>query len=216
MKSIFEFLNEAVKTDTISVFDVDDTLLFSQNEIGIIEPGKDIYWVSTDSFAKIRTGLPNNTEFDFSGFSDYEKSFKGIINGKPNLKVLQVLSDAIQKGHKIGILTARANQSAVYESLRHFLTFTDVNGKNNPLPEGQFNKKFVFAIGDENVKSFFKSGVEGDSSNPSKLKAYILQKIFGDKMGFQKIFFYDDDEQNIKSINDLNDSRITSELIKND
>lgn len=218
MKSVFDFIEELNErwTDTISVFDVDDTLVFSDNKIGIKEPGKPIYWVPTDEFAEVRTNLPSGTGFDFSQFSQYKSTFAGITHGKPNTHILKILSESIQKGHKIGIITARGNQHAVYYALKNFLRYEDELGKSHPLPEGQFNKTFVFAVGGDHPLQLPQFSNEvGSTNDPSKIKSIILQRIFGDTMGFHKIYFYDDDQGNIDKVEALDDPRIFPILVKN-
>lgn len=208
IKSIFNLLSEKKESGIISVFDVDDTVLFTDSKIHYKEPGKEWNKVGTDEFSEVRHKLHPDTEYDFSEFVEYDKILMSIKGGKPNLMVLKELDKAILRGDKIGILTARGNQKAIWRALNSFLLYRDSKGKLQPLPPAQFNKSFVFAVGDESTQRAFKHDVKGGTANPSTIKAYILQKIFGDKMGFDKIIFFDDDAQNISIVKDLNDERI--------
>jgi len=205
-------LNERVKTDTIAVFDIDDTLLFSNSKIKYKEPGKNWQDVGTEEFAIIRTKLHPKTQYDFSEFQIYDRILYSIETSKPNIEVLKVMDKAIRNGYKIGLLTARGSQDAIWKGLNTFLLYRNERDELVPLPKSQFMKKYVFAVGDAKVQKAFKSQVSGGSASPSEIKAFVLQKIFGDTMGFQKIIFFDDDPDNVKKVKALNDPRI--EVVK--
>ena len=207
MQKLTTLLLEGKKTDTICVFDVDDTLLFSSNKIGYKTPDMDKFVkIGTEEFAELRLKLPKDTQYDYSEFREFEFCYMGIKKGSPHITVLKMLDEAIHKGYKIGIITARGNQNAVWKALNNFLLYRNKNDELVPLPKGQFNQQYVFSVSDPKVLSAFKSNA--DPSNPSKLKAYILQNIFGDTYGFKNIIFYDDDQGNIDAVKGLNDKRI--------
>lgn len=198
-------LNES-KNNTISCFDIDDAILFSKSQIYIKLPGKDWKGVSTEQFAEDRTKYPKDTEYDFKDFREYDRILYSIVGAKPNIKVLMELDNAINLGHKIGIITARGGQKAVWKGLNSFLLYRNKKGELQPLPPGQFKQAFVFAVNDPATQKAL--GAKSDIKNPSEAKAYILQRIFGDTMNFANIIFYDDDRQNVLTVNNLNDPRI--------
>ncbi len=197
-----------MRSGTICVFDIDDTLIFSDSKIYYTEPGKEKKGVSTTKFADIRQDLDPNTIYDFQDFEEFDKILVGIKWGRPNIPILKILDKAIQAGNKIGIITARGNQDAIWRGLNSFLLYRGKDDKLQPLPKNQFNKSYVFAVGDSDTLRALK--IKGGSENPSAVKAHVLQKIFGDKYGFKTIIFYDDDIGNIKAIEDLKDPRITA------
>jgi hypothetical protein len=83
----------------------------------------------------------------------------------------------LHAGHKIGILTARGSQDAIFDGLSNFLLYRNKKtGELETLPKNQFNKKYVFAVNDPKTKKSLnlKAGVEG----PQEAKAKILQDIF--------------------------------------
>lgn len=215
-KHYLEQLYTEKASPTIHVFDIDDTLLVSKSKIRAKRPGSDVWEIfNSQEFAKARETLPPGTEFDFSDFDDFRKVISSLIKGTPNVEVLKIMDQAIQKGEKIGALTARGNQEGVYIALKLFLKYMDQEGNLQDLPEGALKKSYVWAISDERTKAALHKmfDVDGNIANPSALKATVLQKIFGDMYGFSNINFYDDDEGNIKAVNDLNDSRINAVLI---
>lgn len=210
MKTFKQHLVEK-KTDTIYLMDIDDTLFFTKSKIYYTLPGETKErGVTTSEFAKIREKLPKDTKFDFREFRDYDSIYAGITTGKPNMKALKILDKAVQSGYKIGILTARGNQKAIYDSIKDALLFRDKEGKLNNLPDSQFKKRWVFAISDvATEKALKKMGSKGDGAQSSEdLKAFVLQSIIGDKEGFKNIVFVDDDPKNIETVENLNDPRI--------
>ena len=198
-------LNEA-KTSVIYAFDIDDTLLFSDAKIYYTEPGKPEKAVGTLEFGEIRSTLDPKTTYDWRDFEVFDRIVVGMKSAKPNMEILKILDKAIQDGYKIGIVTARGNQKAIWAALQASLLYRDKKGILQPLPSSQFNMRYVFAVGDALTKKSL--GIEGGSANPSALKAHVLQKIFGDRFGFKSIVFFDDDAGNIKAVDDLKDPRI--------
>ena len=211
MKTFKQHLHEKKETSTISVFDIDDTLLFSKSKIYYTLPGETKERAaSTAKFAQIRGSLPKDTDYDLREFRDFKSIYVGITQAKPNIPVLKKLDAAIHAGHKIGILTARGNQAAVLAGVKDFLLYKDKEGNLQKLPRNQFRKRWCCAVSDTaTVKAL--GGEGGDYVlNPEELKAYVLQRILGDKEGFKKIVFYDDDPGNVKAVNSLKDKRITA------
>ena len=210
-ESFKEYIGYRGVSDTISVFDIDDTLFKTKSKVRYKEPGDKWKSVGTGDFADIRTKLHPDTEFDWSDFEKYTSIYSALQNSQPVMKVLKELDKAVIRGDKIGIITARGNQKAILDGLKSALVFRDSDGELKQLPSKQFRKKYVFAVGDSATAKAL--GKSGGSNNPSELKAEILQKIFGEKMGFKKIKFYDDDIGNIQKVKDLNDKRIEAILV---
>lgn len=211
MKTLLTFsefeLNERAQTDEIHIFDIDDTLLFSKSKVRAKEPGEKWQEFDTAEWAHAKSKFSKNAEFDFSDFDKYDNIYVSIVNGTPNIKVLKILDEKIANGHKIGILTARGSQDAIFDGLSNFLLYRDKKtGELEALPKNQFNKKYVFAVNDPKTKKALnlKAGVEG----PQEAKAKILQDIFKTKYGFKKIYLYDDDQDNINAVKGLNDPQI--------
>jgi len=205
-----EYLEEA-KSDEVYIFDIDDAILFSKSKIYYTEPGEKQKSVGTQQFADIRSKLHPDTEYDFRDFRLFKNIYTAISKADPFLKTLKYVDKAVHNNIKIGIITARGNQDAVRAGLKDFLLFKDKDGQLKPIPRSLFRKKFIFAVSDSSTsKALQRMGGEGSASSPEHLKATVLQKIFGDKFGFKRISFFDDDPKNIDTINALNDKRITA------
>ena len=113
----YALIDEGKTTSTISVFDIDDTILFAKSQIRYKEPGKSWASVGTSDFADVRHKLDPDTEYDFDDFTDYKKISMGMAGGKPNIPILKMMDKAIADGHKIGIITARGNQKAIWSTI---------------------------------------------------------------------------------------------------
>ena len=208
MKTFKEHINESKATDIIHVFDLDDSLVFTDSKIYYTEPEQPQKTASTGEFAKIRSKLHKNTKYDWKDFHETKNSYMGIVKGRPNIPVLRLLDKAIASGSKIGILTARGNQSSVLAAVKDWLLYKNSEGDLKKMPREIFKKKYCFAVGD--LKTMKALGHMGGSLNPQDLKAYVLREIFGNKYGFKRIVFIDDDELTINTVDNLNDSRITT------
>lgn len=204
-----EFLIERKFSDTVSIFDIDDTLLFSKTLVYVKFPGESEWkGVDTETFGKERETYPKGTEYDFKDFMEHDAVMTAVGSAKPNIPVLKELDKAVKRGDKIGIITARQDAELMFNALKGFLLYKDDKGNFGALPKNQFNKSYVYSA--SNQKTLKALGIKGSISDPSNAKAEIIQKIFLDKMGFKKVIFYDDDPRNIKAVQNLNDSRVTA------
>jgi hypothetical protein len=201
-------LNEA-STNTIYVFDLDDTLIFSTSKIGYKTPEMNKFkFVNTEEYAKIRNKLPKETKFDFSDFTQYNSIYFSLVNGRPNIKVLKIMDHAINSNYKIGIITARGNQKAIFSALKNTLLYRNKKDELVEIPNNIFNEKYVFAVNDPAVEKFIKIAKGKSKILDQEKKAFILKNIFKEKYGFKTINFYDDDQSNVDSVNGLNDESI--------
>lgn len=222
-----------VKTNRISVFDVDDCLLTSPAKIGYIEPdaeGKICLsrqkFCSTLKFARIRAQLPKGTAFNFTHFREsfnekeyypqlgfkftdsdleiwnkecMENYIYSLSNAKPHRKILCLVQRAVDRGDKIGILTARGADPAV----THYALckFFDKNGVAfNP---GQFKKKYVIGVSNPRFSKHFSE--EDGLISTEKLKRTAIEKIFMGYHGFTQLNFFDDDYANVKLASSIKD-----------
>jgi len=167
-------MNEKYTTEEILIFDIDDTIAISDAKI-----------VVTDS--------KNGETFELTPeeFNDYEKKRSHIINfdqfrslevmkaGRLIDKYFSILKKNYKKGIAIGIITARDNQSMIYEWLRYHVGF-------------HIDKKLIWAVNDP---------VHGLSGNIQKRKQDAMKWFI--EQGYTDITFFDDDRNNIKLIKQL-------------
>ena len=192
--------------NTIRVFDVDDTLLFTVSKIKYRFPNEE-YWrsCSTEDFSEQRHTFPVDTEYDFVEFSDFDTIWNHIKDARPHIPILKEIDKAVLAGQRIGILTARGNQRAILYGLKSILRWKDEKGNYHEIPKTLLRKKYTFAVGDEKtVKALEKSFGIPPTLKPEDLKAAVLYKIFYLEMGFEKIIFFDDDSNNIDAVKKMN------------
>jgi len=194
MKSILEYINEAIKplpksVSGLIVFDIDDTLLrVKPDSIRIYKKdpntGKEIA-LTTEEFAKDPDIANHKDWFDFRDFHDELKVYNSIIEGTPLIKNLRIMDSYIKAGYHFCFLTARGCEEAVKKALRDFLRYKDEEGEHEL--EDIFKETLSHAINDVYKEYPGKSDAEK--------KANVLKDLC-DK--YDKVIFVDDDTKNIQ------------------
>ncbi len=67
--------------------------------------------------------------YDYRDFADPKSITDSIMAGEPIVANLNVMDEFINRGYKIGILTARGHEDTVYETLREWLMYRDKEGR---------------------------------------------------------------------------------------
>lgn len=164
----FVDLTRTGKFQSITIFDVDDTLVVTRALIKIRDTQTGETFKITpaefNEFEKL-----NSHELDFSDFRDLEI----LKAGKIVDKIFKILKETIKKNRRVGIITARDNKDLIYQFLLH----------NNIV----INPKYIFAVNDPQL------GFGGTIAE--KKKQAFIEFL---KMGFRDFIFYDDDEENLK------------------
>jgi hypothetical protein len=167
-------IKEAYTTDKILIFDIDDTIAISSAKIVVTD----------SSTGKIFELTPEE-------FNSYEKNPKHIVNfdqfrsleimkaGRLIDKYFNILKKNYNSGVAIGIITARDNQTMIYEWLRYHVGF-------------HIDKKLIWAVNDP---------VHGLTGTIQERKQQAMRWFI--EHGYTDITFFDDDKHNIKLINQL-------------
>lgn len=172
------FINEQrlfeARYDKINIFDVDDTLVVTDSKIKVTDnkSGK-VYELTPKEFNEYQS-KPHH-ELDFSDFSNLDI----LKAGKIVDWVFDILKSTMEKGKRVGIITARGDAQLIYDFLIH-------NGVD-------VNPKYIFAINDPIQK--FKA------KNIATRKQEAFQRLID--MGFNDFTFFDDDQENIKLAQEL-------------
>lgn len=173
-KNKVKILNKKYTTDKILIFDLDDCIVVTAAKI-----------IVTDS----KTG--KTFELTPEEFNDYEKNPKHLVNfdqfrsieimkaGRLIDKYFSILKKNYNKGIAIGIITARDDQSMIYEWLRFHVGF-------------HIDKKLIWAVNDP---------VHRLIGNIQQRKQGAMQWFID--QGYTDITFFDDDKNNIKLIKQL-------------
>ena len=162
------------KYQSITIFDVDDTLVVTQSKIKVIDTvTKEEFELTPAQFNEFERR--SHHQMDFSDFQNLDI----LKAGKLVDKIFKILRESMEGGRRVGIITARDNQELIFQFLLH-------NGV-------AVNKNYIFAINDPEL------GFTG--SVAEKKKQAFLELI---KKGFRDFIFYDDDKENLKIANSLN------------
>ena len=182
-------LHEKYTHDKILIFDIDDTIAISSAKI-IVTDSKtgDKFELTPEEF---NTYEKNPTHIlDFDQF----KSLEIMKAGQLIDKYFNILKKNYKKGIAIGIITARDDQSMIYEWLRYHVGF-------------HIDKKLIWAVNDP---------IHGLAGNIQQRKKDAMRWFV--EQGYTDITFFDDDKNNIKLIKELGkelkDVKITTHLAK--
>lgn len=162
------------KYQSITVFDVDDTLVVTKSKIKVTDTESgEVFELTPAQFNEFEK--KSHHKMDFSDFKDLDILKAGRIVDK----IFKILQETMDSGRRVGIITARDDRNLIYQFLLH-------NGV-------VVNPQYIFAINDPSLKF--------EGSVAEKKKKAFIEFI---KMGFRDFIFYDDDLENIKIANSIN------------
>jgi hypothetical protein len=163
-----QFITEKWSGNSITIFDIDDTLTVSNAKIRVHDPKTDkTYELTPKEFNEYQKD-PNHV-LDFSDFRNPDI----LKAGKIIDWVMNILQKTLQIERAVGIITARDNKDLIIDFLLH-------NGVD-------INPDFIFAVNDP------RSNFTGSIAE-RKQQAFVE---FID-MGFKNFKFFDDDPENLK------------------
>jgi len=173
---------------SITIFDVDDTLVVTKSKIKVHNPKTGFSTELTPQEFNTFQKRPNDN-MDFSDFQN-----PNILKGGLIIEwVFEILKRTIAKGQPVGIITARDNADLIYDFLSHHGVRID--------------PQYIFAINDPSL------GFTG--STAEKKKEAFMKFI---SMGFRNFKFFDDDKENVniakKLAKENKDIRMDATLIK--
>lgn len=161
------------KYQSITIFDVDDTLVVTKSEIRVTDTKtKKTFSLTPAQFNEFER-KPHH-KMDFSDFQNLDILKAGNIIEN----IFSILKKEMQRGGRVGIITARDDREMIYQFLLHHGVVVNPN--------------YIFAVNDPNLK--FKGSVA------EKKKQAFIELI---RMGFRDFTFYDDDPENIRIAKEL-------------
>lgn len=168
----------------IAIFDLDDTLIFSDAKIKIYDSENNqlIYTLSPSQF-----NYYVKEHDHYMCFSDFECR-KILGNSKVNSRRFSSLKGYIKRGTDVAIVTARGNKKIVTD-------FFEEKG----VPVSKTN---VYAVCDP--KTTFHGSI-------SQRKKQAVEKII--RRGYNDIIFYDDNAENLRAVESLSSSRIKIKIV---
>ena len=156
-----------MNNQSITIFDVDDTLVVTKSKIKVHNPNTGFSTELTPQEFNTFQKRPNDN-MDFSDFQN-----PNILKGGMIIEwVFDILKRTIAKGKPVGIITARDSADLIYDFLSHHGV--------------KINPDYIFAINDPNL------GFTG--STAEKKKEAFMKFV---QMGFRNFTFFDDDRENV-------------------
>jgi hypothetical protein len=176
------------KYQSITIFDVDDTLIVTNSKIRVTDSNtKETFELTPAEFNEFEKKSHHN--MDFSDFRNLDI----LKAGKIVDKIFKILKESMEGGRRVGIITARDNQELIFQFLLHHGVVV--------------NKSYIFAINDP------KLGFKGTVAE--KKKQAFIELL---KQGFRDFIFYDDDKENLRIADSLNGEiegiRVKTKLVK--
>jgi len=161
------------KYQSITIFDVDDTLVVTKSQIKVIDTNTNKSFTLTpaefNEFEK-----KSHHQMDYSDF----KNLDILKAGKIIENIFSILKNEMRKGGRVGIITARDDRNLIYQFLLHHGVVVNPN--------------YIFAVNDPEL--------EFTGSVAEKKKQAFIELI---KIGFRDFTFYDDDAENIRIAKEL-------------
>ena len=168
-----QFISEKWSGGSITIFDVDDTLVLTSAKIKVHDPftGKN-YEMTPKEYNEYERD-PNHV-LDFSDFTNPDVLKAGRIIDW----VMNVLKKTMAVERAVGIITARDSKELIIDFLQHH----NVN----------INPDFIFAVNSEG---------EGYTGSNAERKQQAFEKLID--MGFRNFKFFDDDAENLRLAKEL-------------
>lgn len=202
--TLSEILKKALNEETLPVnektgkrkrgillLDIDDTLLQAR-DIFIwrkLPTDKAEVKLTPQQYADEHTTAETKKYYNYREFRDPVKVANSIKKGLPYVNNLKAMDSFVNGGYVIGVLTARGMEDVVYSALSDFLKYRGPDGNLKPVP---INRKYVFAVNDDEKTYEGKTDYEKKKNVINKIRRY-----------FDYVYFMDDDIKNLKAIKQL-------------
>jgi FMN phosphatase YigB (HAD superfamily) len=165
------------QTSKLVIFDIDDTLVYTQTKVHVISNGQVTKSLNSHDFTHYK--LQPGEEFDFGDFRDAREFF---ANAKPIIPMINQLKHDIATGNKVVMVTARAD----FNDRELFLDTFRKYGID-------MNKVHVYRAGNMVTKA------------PTEEKKKIIIRNLLNKAQYSKAIMYDDSVPNLESFVELKD-----------
>jgi|ETNvirenome_6_85_1030632.scaffolds.fasta_scaffold00321_37 2-hydroxy-3-keto-5-methylthiopentenyl-1-phosphate phosphatase len=195
------FLLEKQVGNSLLLLDIDDTLLTAQNIFIYrkLSTDKAEVRLTPEQYAKdpASTVKSNKQYYDYREFRNADKVAQSIKTGLPIVPNLKEMDRYIQRGWKIGILTARGMEDVIAKTMQEWLK---IRNKKGELVDVDLPRRLVNAINDDN-KHY-------PGATDFEKKTNVIKKL---SKKFNQIIFVDDDIKNVKAVKNM----VKEEGIKN-
>jgi len=166
--------DKSAKQNKLVIFDIDDTLVYTQTKVHVIKDGQIVTSLNSHDFTHYK--LKPGESFDFGDFRNAREFFD---NSKPNIPMMNQLKRDINTGNKVVMVTARAD----FDDKELFLDTFRKFGVD-------INKVHVYRAGNSN---------QGTTEERKKL---IIKKLLNNGK-YDKAIMYDDAKPNLHTFMEL-------------
>ena len=166
--------DKSAKQNKLVIFDIDDTLVYTQTKVHVIKDGQIVTSLNSHDFTHYK--LKPGESFDFGDFRNAREFFD---NSKPNIPMMNQLKRDINTGNKVVMVTARAD----FDDKELFLDTFRKFGVD-------INKVHVYRAGNSN---------QGTTEERKKL---IIKKLLNNG-NYDKAIMYDDAKPNLHTFMEL-------------
>ena len=177
LKTYTDFVTEKQRpfsSTAITIFDLDDTLVITDAKIKVCNiVTGDCHELTPEEFNEYERHPDHQLDFD-----DF-KSLEIMKAGQLIHYYLKILADAYKVKRAVGIVTARDDRDMIYKWMKEHVGF-------------HIAKDLIYAVNDP---------VHGFTGNVAQKKQQAFREII--ERGYQKIQFFDDDDANLRLVNDL-------------
>ena len=169
------------KTNTMILFDIDETIFFTGAKIFVRKNGEIIKELSNTEFNTYQ--LQEGEEFTYEQFKDAKYFAK---TSKPNNTLIRLAQEYINSGYEVNFLTARAD----FDDKDIVLNFFRENG----IKVGHYKN---------NEPHIIRSGNYTFIKDVSERKKYIIRKILNKRPEIKNVKLFDDSKNNLKKFLEL-------------
>jgi len=192
-EAVAEFLVFEQTGKSLLLLDIDKTLVVPSNIFMYrkLPSDKQEVKLTPEEYARDEHAKnPDNKKYyDYREFRDADKVARSIKTGIPIIPNLKVMDDYIQRGWKIGILTARGMEDVVAKTMQEWLKHKNRKGD---LVDLDLPRRLVYAINDDN-KTY-------PGNSDFERKANVIKKM---AQKYDRIIFFDDDLKNVKAVKQM-------------
>ena len=187
-------LKELANLNRLVLLDLDDTVV-EPEDIYIYRqfPGEEEVALTPAEYRNEKVTDETKKYYDYRDFADPKSITDSIMGGEPIVANLNVMDEFINRGYKIGILTARGHEDSVYNTLREWLMYRDKDGSLVPIGD-KLDRNLVYAVNDVVTASKLTAISDFDK------KAEIINGLLDE---YDEIIFLDDDIKNLKAVKRL-------------
>lgn len=173
LKSLEQHIFEKYSGDSISIFDIDDTICISSASIIVYDPIDNTeHRLSPAEYNKYEH-QPHH-HLDFSEFDDGEL----LLNAQLIEWVFNILRNTMKKEKAVGIITARSDKNIILDFFKKHKV--------------KINPDFIFTVTSPSSKY---------TGSIAARKKQAFEDLI--KMGFKDFKFFDDNEENLEHAKEL-------------